>query len=436
MPKAALTGTRVRERRLRSGIKQADLARRVGISPTYLNLIEHNRRRAGAALVAALAQALGVAEAALAEGAEGALFEGLREAAAGAAGADLAPEADRIEEFVSRFPGWAALLADRQMRVAQLERAVEVLNERMAHDPHLSAALHEVVSAVTSVRSTAAILADSEEIEAEWRRRFHRNIYEDSIRLSEAATALVAYLDTSQESETGLASPQEEVEAWLAQTGYHLAALETAHPPSAESLIAGVPELASEAGRTLALAHAVRYRADAQAMPLASILGALDALGPDPAKLAAHLGVGLAQVLRRLATLQPGRGPEVGLVACDGSGTLTFRRPLPHFGLPRHGAACPLWPLYEALTRPMVPIRATVDMAGRVPVRFLTYAFCEPRHPGGFDGPQVVEALMLILPARDPRSGRERPIGPSCRICSRAACVARREPSILGLDGG
>lgn len=438
MARSALTGTRVRERRLRIGMKQADLARAVAISPAYLNLIEHNRRRVGPELLTTLSAALGVEEAALAEGAESALFEGLREGAASVAAAgpdEGAPELDRIEEFVGRFPGWAALLADRQARIGALERTVEALSERMAHDPFLSASLHEVVSAVTSVRSTAAILAETEEIAPDWRARFHRNIYEDSIRLSEAAAALVAYLDASQESETGLSSPQEEVEAWLARTRYHLAGLERAHPTPAESLVSGVPDLASGAARKLALAHIARYRADALALPLEPFVKALAEDGPDPAALARRMGTGLAPVFRRLATLPEGAGPPVGLVICDASGTLTFRRPAPGFTLPRHGAACPLWPLYEALARPTVPIRAPVEMAGRVPVRFLTYAYSEPRHPGGFDGPQVVEALMLILPAAGARTGAERPIGSSCRICPRGGCVARREPSILA-EGG
>lgn len=433
----ALTGTRVRERRLEVGLRQADLARIAGISPAYLNLIEHNRRRVGPALLSALAAGLGIEEAALAEGAESALFEGLREAAAGAPDAGAgAPETGRIEEFVSRFPGWAGLLAARQARIGTLERTVEALSERMAHDPFLSASLHEVVSAVTSVRSTAAILAESEEIDPEWRVRFHRNIHEDSLRLSEAAAALVAYLDTTQESETGLSSPQEEVEAWLARAGWHLAALERAQAPTAESLIAGAPDLASGAARKLALAWLARARTDAVALPLGPFVAALADCGPDPGAIARRLGAPLGVVMRRLALLPavlPGgaEAPAVGLVACDASGTLTFRRPAPGFALPRHGAACPLWPLYEALARPMVPVRAAVEMAGRVPQRFLTYALSEPRHPGGFDGPVVVEAQMLILSAPAARGPGERAIGASCRICPRRACVARREPSIL-----
>ena len=436
MPRTALTGTRVRERRLRIGMKQADLARHVGISPAYLNLIEHNRRRVGEALLTALAGALGVAETALAEGAESAVMEGLRAAAAGAQAPETPPEIGRIEEFLGRFPGWAELLAARQERVGALEHALVGLSERMAQDPFLSAAMHEVLSAVTSVRSTAAILAESEEMEPEWRARFHANIHEDSIRLSEAAQALVAYIDSTEESETGLSSPQEEVESWLARTDYHLAALERSQPPAPEAMIEGVPDLASGAARQLALAHIERSRADAQRLPLESFSAALAEDGPDPARLAARFGVTPGPVFRRLATLPRGVGPGVGLVLCDAAGAMTFRRPLPGFALPRFGAACPLWPLYEVLARPGTLIRVPVEMAGRVPQRFVLHAYAEARHPGGWDGPQVVEAMMLILPATAARTGSERAIGPACRICPRLGCVARREPSILiGAEG-
>ena len=52
--RAQLTGNRIRERRLVMGMKQADLAAAAGISPSYLNLIEHNRRRIGGKLLIAL----------------------------------------------------------------------------------------------------------------------------------------------------------------------------------------------------------------------------------------------------------------------------------------------------------------------------------------------------------------------------------------------
>ncbi|TCP61827.1 hypothetical protein EV663_1037 [Rhodovulum bhavnagarense] len=435
MARSTLTGTRIRERRAVMGIRQADLARAVGISASYLNLIEHNRRRIGGKLLVEIARALEVEATALTEGAGAALVETLREAAAGHEGA-LA-DLPRIEEFAGRFPGWAQLLADRHRRVSELERTVEMLTDRMTHDPFLSASLHEVISAVTAIRSTAAILVDTEDIDADWQRRFHRNLSEDSRRLADGAQALVAYLDEGAE-ETGIQStPQEEVEAFLRGRAYHVAELERALPPPPERLVAGAPELSSAPARELALAYLRRYRRDAELMPLAAFAEAARAEGLDPGRLAHRFGVDPGAVFRRLATLpREMAGGPVGLVTCDGSGTLTFRKPVAGFALPRFGAACPLWPLYQALSRPMAPLRAVVEHGGRRQGRFLTYALCQPTLSSGFDGPQVMEAAMLILPEEtaDLPGGAGQPVGTSCRICPRRDCVARREPSILA-DG-
>ncbi|OOY17809.1 helix-turn-helix transcriptional regulator [Thioclava sp. DLFJ4-1] len=444
MARSPLTGTRIRERRNALGLKQAELARASGISAAYLNLIEHNRRRVNDALIERIAGAMGVDPVTLGEGAEGALFAGLREAVAslelaetgsgnGAGGtSQAAPDLERIEEFVGRFPAWAALLVNRQARLAELERVVETYAERMAQDPFLLTSLHEVLSAVTSLRSTAAILVETEDIEPEWRARFLNTIQEESLRLSGTAEALVGYLDEMETAETGLSSPQEQLEAWLEARGWHVPELEEAGNDP-EALIAGAPELASSAARELARSHLQRQAEDARALPLDPVLAALAELGPDPGALAARFAVPLAQVLRRLAALPegaPGLG-QPGLVICDGSGTLTFRRAAPGFLLPRFAAACPLWPLYEALARPMQPIRALVDMAGRLPQRFLTYAVSEPR-PTGFDGPVLMRATMLILPGpAQSADAPARPIGASCRICPRGECPGRREPSIV-----
>ncbi|MCE8472006.1 helix-turn-helix domain-containing protein, partial [Rhodovulum sulfidophilum] len=205
-----------------------DLARMAGISPSYLNLIEHNRRRIGGKLLVEIARNLDVEASALTEGAAAALIETLREAAADHDAAEA--ELPRLEEFAGRFPGWAALIADRHRRMRELERTVEMLTDRMTHDPFLSASLHEVISAVTSIRSTAAILADTEDIDPDWQRRFHRNLSDDSRRLAEGAQALVAYLDEGSEDPGVQSSPQEEVEAFLRARDWHLPELERSLP--------------------------------------------------------------------------------------------------------------------------------------------------------------------------------------------------------------
>ncbi|MGB8813307.1 MAG: helix-turn-helix domain-containing protein [Paracoccaceae bacterium] len=438
MPVNALTGSRVRERRLALGLRQADVAKAAGVSASYLNLIEHNRRRIGAQVLARLAAVLGIEMAALEAGAEGALIEDLRAAAAGDVGARA--EVDRAEDFVGRFPGWAAVLAGAHRRVEQLERALAALNDRIAHDPHLSAALHEVLSALSSVRSTATILAETEDIEPEWRARFHANLHSDSERLAAGAEALVAYLDGSdQAEEAGIASPQEELDGWLAARGWHLAALETGGSVEAE-----LGELASGAARVLARAWVAQARADVAALPLLRFQAALLVLGRDPAVLAAEFGVPILTVMRRLATL-PNSGPDlgpdlgsaaqIGLVICDASGTLIFRKPVEGFAPPRFGAACALWPLYAALGRPMTPVAARIETAGRGGRRFRVQAFCQQQFPAGFGGPELRLAAMLVEPDTGAAGGEVLRVGSTCRICPQGNCPARREPSILAEAG-
>jgi transcriptional regulator with XRE-family HTH domain len=423
MMPASLAGSRLRERRLALGLRQAEVAKAAGVSASYLNLIEHNRRRIAGDGLGRLAAALGLPLSALEEGADSALIDDLRSAAAAAAdglGAEMTvAEVDRAEEFAGRFPGWAATTATLARRAARLDLAVQVLNDKLSLDPHLSASIHEVLSAVSSVRSTAAILAETEDIDPIWRARFHRNLHQDSERLAAGAEALVAYLDASAapEEATNL-SPQEEVEAWLQDRDWHLQGTETTGPPA----------LASLAARTLAQDWIATMAGDAKTIPLEKLAQAEARLGPDPLRLAAKFGTDPLQVMRRLA-LRP--GSRLGLVICDGSGTLTFRKPAEGFAIPRFGAACPLWPLYTALGRPAHPVEAVVATAGRLSRRFRIRAWCSPTHPAGFNGPELRTAAMLIQPlaANDGSSGL--PVGPTCRICPAHACVARREPSIL-----
>ena len=436
MAKSALTGSRIRERRIDVGLKQARLAELCGISPSYLNLIEHNRRSSGGKLLNELAAALDVEPASLSEGADLALLDALRSAAdrSGASGVETA----RAEELAGRFPGWARLVAAQDQRINRLERTVEALNDRLTHDPFLSTSLHDVLSTVTAIHSASAILHEDDQIDPEWQARFHRNIFEDSERLADASRALDSYLDSGAENERGETAPQEELEAWLDTRGYHIAEMERALPPGIETLVSAAGELVSSSGRALAGLYLARYRRDAERMPLDAFREAMTTLGPDPAMLAQNFGVDLPSVFRRLASLpSDAASPRIGLAICDTSGTLTFRKSIDGFPLPRFGAACPLLPLYQALSRPMSPVRAIVEQPGRTQRRFLTYAISQPAHPAGFDGPTVFEASMLMLPDEMVKMPEDAPIliGTSCRICPRRTCAARREPSILSEEG-
>lgn len=410
-----LTGTRIRERRLALARRQADVARAAGISAAYLNLIEHNRRPVGAHLVARLAAALDVSAAELAEGREEAQIAALREAAARLPGEALA-ELEQAPELLARFPGWAGTLIATARRAEGLERQLVTLSDRMTQDPYLLATLHEVLSAVTSVRSAASILAEDGDIPPDWRARFHANLDADSLRLSRTAQALVAYLD-SFDTKDAIFTPQEEVEAWLAAGA----------PP-----VDGAADLASDAARAMARDHLDGTARERAALPDGALADAASR-EPDPLRMAAWLGQPADLVMRRLAALRPPGFEEAGLLVCDGSGALILRRPAPGFPLPRPGDACPLWPLFQALAQPQTAIARRLEApSGR---RFRSLSLATRWQPLGVDGPVLCRAQMLVLPEEPGHAGEPGlAIGPACRICPRTECVARREPSILTPD--
>ncbi|SHI79276.1 hypothetical protein SAMN05444000_10376 [Shimia gijangensis] len=431
MSRDTLTGSRIRERRAMAGFRQADLARQVGISASYLNLIEHNRRRIGGKLLVNIATVLGVEPSLLSEGAEAALISTLREAAADSVA--VQPELDRVDEFAGRFPGWAELIADGHRRIGTLERTAATLTDRLTHDPHLATSMHEMLTMVTAIRSTAGILADTKEIEPEWRNRFHRNINEDSQRLAESSQRLVEYLDGAGDAGAALTSPMEEVEMMLAAHDYRFPHLEE-DGEDIDAFAAAQPQLTTQEARAAATVTLKQLRSDARKMPRPEVAKALEEVGLDPAMLAQRFRVSVAVVFRRIAVLSDDLLPEpVGIVMCDSSGTLMLRKPIEGFPLPRFSAACPKWPLFQSLTRPMRPIRRVVTATGRESKQFTCYAIAEAIGLLQFNEDPLYRAYMLVVPSDIAVQGAQE-VGSTCRVCPSTDCHGRREPSIL-VDG-
>jgi len=73
-----------------------------------------------------------------------------------------------------------------------------------------------------------------------------------------------------------------------------------------------------------------------------------------------------------------------------------------------------------------------VETAGPSGARFQALAFCLSRLPGGFSGPELREAAMLILPDPGPRQPDVLAVGSTCRICPRADCVRRPNAVLTG----
>ncbi|MDO6590301.1 XRE family transcriptional regulator [Loktanella sp. D2R18] len=429
MPTQRLTGARIREKRLEQGLRQAAVAEAVGISPSYLNLIEHNRRRIGGKLLTDIARLLGVDASLLTDGADRNLLDQMRSAAATF---ETEAEIARTDEFAARFPGWSALIVAQARRIAALDEHMAALTDRIAHDPQLANSLHEVISAVTSIRSSASILVTQDELDADWQRRFHENIHKDSLRLATSSEALVAYLEAPETEVDVAQSPFEQVESALARMGFHVSALEAGTADTLE--VARNMGLIGPAGQIF-VDYAAQYMADARALPLTVFVDAYHALDYDPAQLARKFNVDFAAVLRRLASLPADAGhPAMGLAIADVSGALTFLKPVPGFNYSRRNGACPLWPIFGALSRPNQPVRAEVSLPDAAQTRFMCYAIATPQGAQQFDVTPVLQSTMLVV--SDPPESKSDPIavGGSCRICPRPDCTSRREPAIIGIN--
>jgi transcriptional regulator with XRE-family HTH domain len=122
MPRSAFAGTRIRERRMALGLRQSEVARRAGISGSYLNLIEHNRRRIGGKLLLDLAVVLKTDSASLAKGAASQMLNALRDAATEQPNANI--DLKRTEDFADRFTDWAELILAQQSQIFALQQTI------------------------------------------------------------------------------------------------------------------------------------------------------------------------------------------------------------------------------------------------------------------------------------------------------------------------
>ena len=437
MERSAFAGSRIRERRVALGLRQAEVALRAGISGSYLNLIEHNRRRIGGKVLLNIAAALEIEPGTLAQGAEKRLLTSLRDAAI--ARPDVDVDLSKTEDFADRFTDWAHLISAQHSQIISLQQTVSSLSDRLAHDPFLSEALHEVLSTVSAIRSTASILAEPGEMDQNWQRRFQTNVFQDSIRLATASQSLADYLDGDSDRVLDTLSPLDELDSLLAKHSYHFAGLETLSDWSdsvADVLLAEV----SAAAKILGMAYFRQYWNDAQSFRLPKLLRLVAELGLDPVRIARETELSLPLIFRRLASLPPDPSrPAVGLMVCDSSGGLLFKQPCDDFQAPRVGSACARWPLYGALTQIGVAARHQVLHSGRPGTLaaqnlFDTFSVAERVTSASFEGVPVLRSTMLILRSEKPTSDQPLPIGSTCRLCNIQACPARREPSIFS-DG-
>ena len=525
MPPYSPVGPRIRERRRTLGVTQSALAARIGISASYLNLIESGRRSIGGSLLKRIADSLDVAIDELDGAAQRRLADDLASLTTEPLLAGLQLDTASAERFASQNDSWAqALVRLHRTSLDRLE-AVRALSDRLNHDPFLGDAVHSMLSRVAAIRSSSEILETIEDLEPGQRSRFLSIIASESTRLSDVAQALAAYFDKAHTG-TRSVTPGEEVDDFLLERGNHFPALEQlavdfraaagidgdcgeeqlvrylgevhdvrvrvgpteapeaagAHPYATWdaasrtlTLPDGVPRttrrfelakfaaqefhhgtpvaaeasssplLTSDAARRRATRVLVSYLAAAILMPYDVMLEAATTTRYDLDRLARRFDASFEQVCHRLVTLQRTDAAAIpfAFLRVDTAGFVTKRYPLPHLLMPRHGSACPLWPVYQAFQSPGELVRQLAEFPNGA--RFLLLARTDEKARPSFGMPRRLVSVMLACDALHAdrtvygegidlsSTAPAIPVGPNCRLCVRHDCWYRQEDPIVDI---
>lgn len=437
----SLLGTRIREKRRLKKLSQTALAQKAGISVSYMNLIEHNHRGIAGRTLLAIANALDVSSEELSEGADHALMTHLQEAATFEA--DNQVEVSRTEEFIGRFPGWAKLTETLFENVQSQNERLQALSDRLGRDPFLADAMHLMLSNITAIQSTSDILATTDDIPKPTADKFLDNMRTESTRLADTIVNLLAYFDETRSDETQNQSNrgQSKLDSFWEGHQFFLPELESDHKGLGD-LDGVLNSLNFEAGgeKDEAKASLHRYMNVTSKMPIGAFLDTAIQNNFEPIAISQELNIPIEDVFFRLAHLpniyKNKEQPQFGLIECDGSGGVLFRKPLQMLSLPRKSSACPLWPLYRAISQPMQPIRTFIEPP--TGESFLTYSYAYRTEGGNFNLPGTVKSAMiftpdfqLFTPTQDRKSIPSIQVGINCEVCPRNNCNSRRSNSIL-----
>lgn len=442
----AQIGGRIRRLRRQRNLNQADLAAALRISPSYLNLIEHNRRKVTVPLLFSIAGYFGVEPGELVDNDEGRLAGDLMEAF----GDDLFADSDitnlEIRDLAQSNPAAARAvvkLYDRY-RLLAANNASPAASVGEAEPFHLATdAISDFLQASSNhfpalednaerVRGDIDRSGDSFEAGL---RTYLFNVFGLEVRLASLPHGMARQIDPARRQVliSDLLSAKS-ANFLLAQ---HLGQLAASAEIEAMIAASDLPE-----GDAPALARNVlsTYFAAALIMPYAPFLGACRDYRYDIERLGRRFGASFEQVCHRMTTLQRkgASGIPLHLVRTDIAGNISKRFSLSGIHIPRHSGACPRWNIYAAFLAPerinmqvsQMPdgqryfcIARTItkgDFRHNAPRRYLSIGLgCAIHHARDMiysDGIDLSSEQQVV------------PIGVGCRICPRLECGQRAHP--------
>lgn len=425
-----LLGTRLRESRKAKKITQKKLAFLAGISPSYLNLIEHNKRGIAGKTLLLLAKSLDLDPNDLSQGLDQTLIDSVKKAVL--SNTQIKIETERSDEFIARFSGFARLIAHLHNKLEQQEHHFTILTDQMRHDPFFSEAMHLMLSNITTIRSTSEILVHSSDISKKQTRKFLENLWTESERMSKTVSEILAHFEPNSTKQIS-STDNSPFEVLLEENAYYLGMIEN----NSISIDTILNELSLEQKYYKKTKKSLmKYQNMAKSLPYDLFIEIAYEQNFDVLKLAKIFKVNFPTLFFRLAHLSFNKTtPRFGLLQCDGSGSVLYRKQLPEFSLPRLGSACPLWPIYRSQSQPFQPISAFLDMP--TGERLLTFSISYPTELAELGMPAQFKSLMLFTPdyniLNKPNYNLPQlSVGLQCRVCPRETCESRRNNYLLG----
>lgn len=427
-------GARIRRIRNSRGLTQTRMANDLGVSVSYLNLIERDQRPLSAAFLLKLAGS----------------YDLDLKSLTGGDGSDIAEELVRVftdprligidvpraelRELAARSPGVAQALLRlaastpaspaTEERPGPLDAVVRMIDEAGNHFHALDLAAEALAddlrqsgpdlnaAVVERLRIRHAITVRAMPVEVLPGALRKLDLHARQLQLSESLDA----------ASRGFAA------------AVQLALIEL-KPVIAETIAGhGISDPLAVRAATVALG---KYAASAILMPYARFLAACEAVGYDVELLQARFGRGLEQVAHRLSTLaRPGaRGIPFFFLRIDRAGTISKSFAPAASPIPLRGG-CALWALYSAFDHPGEVRRQLVEMEDGH--RYLTIARTVRPVAAPWGSPRAEFAIGLGCDARHAAAlvwsagldlnGPAAPIGPGCTACHRAACRQRGLP--------
>lgn len=451
--KKTFAGPRIKRLRQALGATQAAMAADLGVSPSYLNLVERNQRPLTAQLVLRLAEVYRLDLRELSGESDAKLAAELTEVLADPVFLGPTPAAAEVMEVAAGAPvmGQAFLALYRAyLRATRGEPAPENLlaardrrppgeNDRFPIEEvrdyfHArSNFIDELDAAAEALRSG---LGAQDDLFSALRGHLAAR---HGVKLSVAPTHVMpdALRRFDRHGRRLLLSELLLAPSRLFQTAAQIGLLEQG--PLFDALIAGAG-LRTEDARRLCRIGLANYFAGALMMPYAAFLRAATETRYDLDLLAARFGASLEQAAHRLTNLQRRgqSGVPFFLLRVDNAGNVSKRFSAGGFHFARFGGTCPRWRVHDAFAAPgqilvqpvnlpdgatYLTISRTVE-AGPAPFperprRLAISLGCAIAH-----APQVVygDGLDLANPSAIT------PIGVTCRMCERHNCPSRAFP--------